>query len=142
MRLWSLHPKFLDRQGLLALWREGLLARAVLACQTKGYLHHPQLKRFRDRPNPLAVLDCYLSRVVDEATTRGYHFDRAKITYCRCRRPHLLVTDAQLMYEWRHLLGKLEKRDWARWRTLRRLQPKSHPCFRVETGEVADWERA
>lgn len=142
MRLWSLHPRQLDRQGLLALWREGLLARAVLTGRTKGYLYHPQLKRFRDYSDPLAALDCYLSRVVDEATTRGYHFDRAKITYRRCRRPHLLVTDGQLIYEWRHLLGKLEKRDSARWRTVRRQQPKPHPCFWVETGEVADWERA
>jgi carboxyl-terminal processing protease len=29
MRLWSLHPKYLDAQGLVALWREALLAKAV-----------------------------------------------------------------------------------------------------------------
>ncbi|WP_368086417.1 pyrimidine dimer DNA glycosylase/endonuclease V [Nitrosomonas sp. Nm34] len=26
MRLWSIHPKYLDAKGLLALWREGLQA--------------------------------------------------------------------------------------------------------------------
>jgi len=30
MRLWSIHPKYLDRQGLLAVWRESLLAQSVL----------------------------------------------------------------------------------------------------------------
>ncbi|HEU5178767.1 MAG TPA: pyrimidine dimer DNA glycosylase/endonuclease V, partial [Burkholderiales bacterium] len=30
MRLWSLHPKYLDARGLVALWREALLAQAVL----------------------------------------------------------------------------------------------------------------
>jgi len=25
MRLWTLHPKYLDARGLVALWREGLL---------------------------------------------------------------------------------------------------------------------
>ena len=36
MRLWSLHPRYLDAKGLVALWREGLLAQAVLKGQTKG----------------------------------------------------------------------------------------------------------
>jgi len=31
MRLWSLHPRYLDAKGLVALWREGLLAQKVLA---------------------------------------------------------------------------------------------------------------
>jgi hypothetical protein len=43
MRLWSLHPQYLDPQGLVALWREALLAQAVLRGKTRGYKHHPQL---------------------------------------------------------------------------------------------------
>ncbi len=30
MRLWTLHPKYLDPRGLVALWREALFAQAVL----------------------------------------------------------------------------------------------------------------
>jgi hypothetical protein len=30
MRLWSLHPRYLDAKGLQAVWREGLLAKKVL----------------------------------------------------------------------------------------------------------------
>ena len=67
MRLWSLHPSYLDSSGLVALWREGLLARKVLSGQTKGYIHHPQLQRFRETPHPLQTLDAYLKAVHDES---------------------------------------------------------------------------
>ena len=43
MRLWSIHPRYLDSMGLVALWREALLAQAVLRGETKGYKFHPQL---------------------------------------------------------------------------------------------------
>ena len=79
MRLWSLHPKHLDPQGLVALWREGLLARAVLHEQTRGYRNHPQLDRFRAHPHPLHAIDAYLAVVQDDATARGYNFDRSKL---------------------------------------------------------------
>lgn len=75
MRLWSLHPSYLDAVGLVALWREGLLARKVLQGQTKGYIHHPQLFRFRETGNPIHVLDFYLKTVHDESIHRGYNFD-------------------------------------------------------------------
>ena len=47
MRLRSIHPKYLDRQWLLAVRREWLLAKKVLAGKTKWYTQHPQLERFR-----------------------------------------------------------------------------------------------
>ena len=141
MRLWSLHPRHLDARGLVALWREGLLARAVLLDETRGYRHHPQLLRFRARRDPIAALDCYLSRVLDEARSRGYGFDASKIVYRRCRHARLLVTTGQLAFEWTHLLGKLAKRDPARWRALRRTKPVVHGCFFVVPGPIADWER-
>jgi len=142
MRLWSIHPSHLDAQGLVALWREGLLARAVLRGATRGYQHHPQLARFRSRPNPVAAMDCYLSRILDEARTRGYNFDAAKIGYRRCRHRPAPVTRGQVEHEWKHLLGKLKARDQSRWRAQRGIQPSQHGCFRVVPGAVADWERA
>ena len=75
MRLWTLHPKYLDRQGLLGLWREGLLAQAVLQGKTKGYRHHPQLARFQMHPDPVQAIAHYLREVHEEATRRGYNFD-------------------------------------------------------------------
>ena len=141
MRLWSLHPRHLDARGLVALWREGLLARAVLAGATRGYTRHPQLDRFRAVPDPVAAIDCYLSRVLDEATARGYAFDASKIEYREGRSAHVVVTDGQLAHEWHHLLAKLERRDPARSRAERRGAPEPHPCFRAVPGPVADWER-
>lgn len=79
MRIWSIHPRYLDRQGLLAVWRETLLAQKVLEGQTRGYTHHPQLTRFRATPDPLVAIGSYLSEIVREATQRGYHFDASKV---------------------------------------------------------------
>jgi hypothetical protein len=69
MRLWSLHPKYLDARGLVALWREGLLAQAVLRGRTNGYVHHPQLERFRAESSPLGAIADYLRGVHGEATS-------------------------------------------------------------------------
>ncbi|MFZ2406304.1 MAG: pyrimidine dimer DNA glycosylase/endonuclease V [Methylobacter sp.] len=38
--------------GLLALWREALLAQKVLRGESRGYRHHPQLARFRELVDP------------------------------------------------------------------------------------------
>jgi len=141
MRLWSLHPRHLDPPGLVALWREGLLARAVLSGLTRGYRNHPQLVRFRARREPVAALDCYLSRVFDEAVKRGYNFNRDKINYRPACNEPLEATQGQLDYEWRRLLDKLAVRDPERGRTESLHPPEPHPCFRVTAGPKADWER-
>ncbi|MBK8480169.1 MAG: DNA lyase [Proteobacteria bacterium] len=141
MRLWSIHPRYLDSRGLVALWREGLLARAVLRGLTRGYRHHPQLERFRAQPDPLAAIDCYLARVLDESRARGYAFDASKLCYQRCHHAALPLTNGQLEYEWQHLLAKLKTRDPLRWQRQRPLQPSQHPCFQLAPGPVAVWER-
>ncbi len=141
MRLWSIHPGHLDVRGLVAVWREGLLARAVIRGRTRGYRHHPQLNRFLERRDAAAAIDCYLSRVLDEARRRGYRFDASKIDYRRCRGGHARVTAGQLAHEWEHLLAKLSRRDRARWRIERLGGPRPHGCFRVVPGGVAGWER-
>jgi hypothetical protein len=142
MRLWSVHPRYLDARGLVALWREGLLARAVLRGETRCYRYHPQLQRFRARRDPVSALDCYLSRVLDEARARGYRFDASKIRYRRCGKVRAQVSTGQLAHEWAHLLAKLAVRDPSRWRTERRRRVQPHGCFRVVPGSTADWERA
>ena len=141
MRIWSLHPRYLDPQGLVALWRETLLAQAVLQGATKGYTHHPQLQRFQATADPLQAIASYLHGVVDEARARGYRFDASKIV-----RPFqalvLPVADQQLAYEWQHLRSKLAARSpavLAQWQDV--LQPAPHPLFAVEPGPVAAWEK-
>jgi hypothetical protein len=141
MRLWTLHPCYLDRQGLVALWREALLAQKVLQGQTTGYRHHPQLVRFRAMPEPVALLATYLVVVYEEATRRGYRFAASKIAPERSTAT-LTATDGQLRYEWRHLRHKLLVRDPARAACYASVVvPVPHPLFRLVPGPVSAWER-
>ena len=141
MRLWTLHPKYLDAQGLVALWREALLAQKVLRGETRGYRHHPQLLRFADTNNPPAALAAYLQAVYEEAGRRGYKFDAAKIGRRRFR-GKLRETRGQLLYEWRHLKRKLRKRNPDRLRGLTAVKaPVAHPLFRIVPGKVRGWEK-
>ena len=141
MRLWSLHPAGLDVKGLAACWREGLLARAVLNGQTKGYRNHPQLNRFKEQGDPIAALDTFLSAVCNEADTRGYRFDRRKLGTVRVPPGSMTVTEAQLAWEWQHLAAKLAVRDPARRHAMAGQTPRPHPLFRVVPGPVESWER-
>lgn len=141
MRLWSLHPRYLDAAGLVALWREGLLAQAVLAGRTRGYTQHPQLIRFRAHNDPCAAVSAYLHHVADEADRRGYSFDRSKLPAIAATES-IELTDGQLLYEWTHLKRKLWTRDRGKHRELASLKrPRPHPSFVVVHGSVADWER-
>ena len=139
MRLWSLDPSHLDARGLVALWREGLLARAVLRGRTRGYRHHPQLARFREHPQPVAAINSYLAAVWHEAERRGYDFDIRKIRGARTTRS-LAVTRGQLDFEWRHLLKKLRRRGDRRTPAVRGTHPRAHPLFRIRRGDVEAWE--
>lgn len=141
MRLWSLHPQYLDRIGLIALWREALLAQKVLSGNTRGYGRHPQLQRFREHPQPLAFIASYLRAVALEADCRGYQFDAAKIG-CLEEAAPFEVSTGQLLFEWEHLLRKLDVRDPARARSHRAgPDPCAHPSFQVVDGPLANWER-
>jgi hypothetical protein len=141
MRLWTLHPKYLDARGLVALWREALLAQKVLAGRTEGYRAHPQLLRFRAHPDPLAAIGAYLAAVHEEAVARGYRFDASRIVRPGAAR-RIAETTGQLRFEREHLAAKLRVRDPARVRLLAkpaRLDP--HPLFRLVAGGVREWEK-
>ena len=143
MRIWSLHPRYLDRQGLTACWREALLAQAVLNGATRGYTRHPQLSRFRASADPLAYIGRYLQDVATEADDRGYRFDRARIVRVGATTTRLPVTDGQLALEWSHLMAKLSVRSpetGERWIEISVAEP--HPLFDVVPGPIAEWERA
>jgi hypothetical protein len=139
MRLWSISPEYLDRKGLLAVWREGLLARAVLMGQTRGYRNHPQLDRFKAHEHPSDAINYFLEIIYDEALRRNYRFDRSKIELGL--HPALIsVTSGQLEFETAHLRDKLARRDPAR---LSQLPDKLqlHPLFVLIPGSIAPWEK-
>lgn len=141
MRLWTLHPRYLDPQGLVTLWREALLARAALGGRTVGYRHHPQLHRFREHKLPHSAINAYLAAIFAEADARGYRFDRRKCRPVR-RTIKLRCSAGQLRYEWQHLLAKLRARNPAHYRRCRVVEmPEPHPVFAIEEGPVEIWER-
>jgi len=141
MRIWTLHPKYLDAPGLTAVWREALLARKVLLNRTRGYRNHPQLDRFRARTRPVAAINSYLAGIHREAAARGYRFDASKIGRTRLR-ARIPEARGQIAFEWRHLKAKLLRRDRSRWRSLAGVRsPDVHPLFRAVPGTVQEWER-
>ena len=142
MRLWSLHPRYLDPQGLVALWREALLARAVLRGETRGYTRHPQLERFLAHAQPRSAINAYLAGVHDEASRRGYAFDRSKLGPVRAV-ARIGVATGQLEAERQHLRCKLAVRNPGWVAQLDEAgPPRCHPLFQRRPGPVADWERA
>ena len=141
MRIWSIHPCYLDAKGLLALWREALLAQKVLKGKTKGYVNHPQLTRFRESSDPLSAIGFYLKIVYEESLIRGYTFNKKKIvdhTYM----VKIPVTDQQLGYEFNHLKKKLKSRSLSHLKKLESITiPQQHPLFTIVPGEVEEWEK-
>ena len=140
MRLWTVHPRYLDGKGLVAAWREALLAQKVLRGETRGYTRHPQLERFRAEPKPVEVIATYLALLANEASRRGYVFDVSKISTPRFA-GKLVETRGQLLFEWRHLKRKLRARSPRLYRECCGLAcPSANPLFRIVQGPVREWE--
>lgn len=141
MRLWSIHPQYLDPKGLVALWREALLAQKVLLGQTRGYRQHPQLDRFKAQPVPTAAIGVYLHAIWQEAESRGYHFNKEKILHLQPISP-IEVTEGQLNYELAWLYKKVEQRDQKWLPQLEKIkQIRPHPLFVPIPGKIEPWER-
>jgi hypothetical protein len=141
LRLWSLHPQYLDTRGLVALWREALLAQKVLRGRTAGYKRHPQLERFKAHSRPAAAIAAYLFSVWQEAERRSYRFNLKKIVTQKAP-GKIRVTRGQLRYEFRWLCRKLKRRSPALFRRIhseKTVQP--HPFFKPVRGPVEKWER-
>ncbi|HTJ54925.1 MAG TPA: pyrimidine dimer DNA glycosylase/endonuclease V [Nitrosospira sp.] len=141
MRLWTVHPRYLDAKGLTAAWREALLAQKVLAGATRGYRQHPQLIRFRSHPEPIQAVGTFLTGLAVEAERRGYCFDVNRIL-----EPGTVAlieeTEGQLLYEWAHLREKLHRRAPDLHRQFRGIIiPEPHPLFHIIPGGIREWER-
>ena len=142
MRLWTLHPQYLDTKGLLALWRESLLAQKVLAHKTKGYTRHPQLERFKKHPQPLRAIGFYLKGIHRESKRRGYHFDADKIGKTSKNIKPIKVFQGQVDFEIRHLAIKLLKRDRERFFGLKKIKRfRLNPLFKAVRGGREGWEK-
>jgi hypothetical protein len=141
MRLWSIHPKYLDPIGLVALWREALLARSVIYGKTKGYKNHPQLARFYLSKNQKRSINDYLFIIYLEAKKRGYKFNRHGL-YKNDVIHRIQITSGQLLFETSHLKYKLHKRNQNYFMAINKIKRLSpHPLFRVVKGEIEKWEK-
>ncbi len=141
MRLWTVHPKYLDARGLVALWRETLMAQKVLQGATKGYRNHPQLTRFKEQTDPVSYLATYLRFIQQEAVSRGYSFDGTKIAPGKSGR-RMKCSRGQLLFEWQHLKNKLKLRDPTKLAEIKQSRfPEPHPLFVIVDGDVETWER-
>ncbi len=141
MRIWSIHPKYLDSKGFVALWRETLLAKNVLEGKTVGYRNHPQLDRFKNSHNTLDAINQYLSNIYDESVERHFTFNSTKF-----KKPivplFLTVSEGQLIFEFEHLLCKLKEREINLYKTLKETTSIiPHPMFKIVQGKIEKWER-
>lgn len=151
MRLWSISPKYLDTKGLLALWREALLAKNVLEGKTKGYKYHPQLIRFKNSKNPILYINLYLKQIFDEAKNRGYNFDIKKIDLDKISNENvedlekIKVTKGQIKYEFEFLKAKLLKRDLLKYEKIKNInkieQIEIVTIFEIIDGDIEPWEK-
>jgi hypothetical protein len=143
MRIWSIHPCYLDAKGLVAAWREGLLAQKVLEGKTKGYINHPQLIRFRENEKCLILIGRYLSELYKEAKKRGYQFDGGKINYYRKNENETIkVACKQIEYEFELLKWKLEIRDKVTYDLIKNVKiPKTNIVFKKIEGDIEKWEK-
>lgn len=144
MRIWSLHPSLLDSKGLVACWRETLLAQKVLQGLTTGYTRHPQLDRFKACDDPLHAICDYLHGLADEADRRGYSFNRSLLVLPRQNTVgRIPVTSGQIDYEFSFLRHKVQTRDpaWFENHLTTSTAPPAHPIFTVVPGNIEPWEK-
>ena len=142
MRLWSIKLEYLDQKGIVALWRESLLAKAVLEGKTKGYRNHPQLERFKNYKEPLKAINTYLSYINEEASKRGFDFDKKKIEERLVdKKIRIGVSDKQLEYELSLLKEKLRKRSEKDYLRIKNEKAEPNQLFFAYHGNIERWER-
>jgi len=143
MRVWSLHPRYLDTQGLGGQWREALLAQKVLQGETKGRRNHPQLNRFKDHESPLDAISYYLLKIYEESVSRNYKYNKTKILYPKVVPDKIKITRGQLKYEHKILMDRLKKRSPKKYKEnkeMRTVEVSPHPLFLIVEGDVEVWE--
>lgn len=141
MRLWSIHPKYLDSKWLLACWREWLLAKKVLEWKTKWYKNHAQLSRFKESKDKITSINAFLYQIYKEAKNRGYNFSLDKIKKIEDKEI-INVTSKQIGYEFKHLLNKLKTRDIKKYEEIKNTHNiEINPFFKEIIWEIEEWEK-
>lgn len=143
MRIWSIHPKYLDWKGLGAQWREALLAQKVIQGKTRGWRNHPQLSRFKAHSQPLRAVGYYLKEVQVEASKRGYNYNYSKIIEPAECIEKIAINRGQIQYEFKILMERLKKRSPEKYReNLKEDGIITHPLFVIRHGPPELWEKS
>lgn len=133
MCLWSVHPKYLDKCGLVALWREGLRAQKNLSGESGKIPNDPQLIRFKQQDNPLQAIGAYLSFITCEALRQGCKFNHEKIMFPNFENAFLSVSEAELAEETERLKAKLHQRSEEKYEQLCQQQKiEINPVFNLQ----------
>lgn len=141
MRLWSIHPKYLDSKGLVALWRESLLAKKVLEWKTNGYKYHPQLNRFKNNKSTFNQINAYLFEIWQEAKNRGYNFDKQKVNTFVLE-DLIPIKSWQIKFEFDHLLKKLKNRNIKKYNEIKHIKNiQENSIFKIVSGKIETWEK-
>jgi len=134
MRLWSIHPEYLDSIGLVALWRESLLAQKVLKSETQSHKNHPQLKKFKACPHPQYAIANYLVEIWKESQRRGYNFNKEKIRHTKIVEK-IPITQSELKCEFDLLRERLKKRTPSKYQNLLSVKEiECNPIFKITEG--------
>ena len=148
MRIWTLHPRFLDRQGLLGQWREALQAKNALLDphHSSNVCHERQLRRFKAaKIQALSCMGVYLHAVADEMILRGYKPNVSLIPYYVGTPSLIPVTQGQVNFEIAHLMAKLTERDPSRLLPLSKIRVlmsnQLNPIFKEVGGDIESWEK-
>ena len=143
MRLWFIRFDWLDTIGLVALWRESLLAREVLEGNTIGYRNHPQLTRFKSYSSPSNAINTYLLYIKEEADRRGFLFDGSKIAISSADKSiKIHVSQGQLDYELHLLKNKLAIRSKNKLQTVLNIESgQPNNLFVSYYGPIKPWEK-
>jgi hypothetical protein len=141
MRIWSIHPSYLDWKGLGAQWREALLAQQILLGSTRGWKNHPQLNRFKEHSEPIKAIGFYLLHIYKESKKRNYNYDFSKIIKPVSSIRKIPINSGQIEYEFKILMNRLNKRSYNKFLDNRNINPVlPHPLFYIRNGPPEDWE--
>lgn len=149
MRLWSIHPKYLDSKRLVTQWREALLCRAILDGKTKGYKEHPHFLRVKSHSQPYYFINSFLYVIWEEGKQRKFQFDKSKLMenlVQKYEEPLQLmeVTEGQVQYEFDFLQKKFGEFHIQYIKNLQNFNDfgiEVNPCFIKIFGDIMNFEK-
>lgn len=140
MSLWVVHPKYLDKQGLVSVWREGLRAQKILSGETACSSNQMLVRQFAADPQPMKAIGAYLSFIAAEGARRGYKFGHEKIKCPNFDETAVPLEPKDLVFEMKDLRRRLKARDKDKWReTVKVEKIEPHPGLRGSVMPMSKW---